>query len=428
MEQKTESDEINQLLDVNRIQQFYHFTDRSNINSILRNGGLISWKDCEKQGITIHCPGGESLSRSLDSYSGLEDYVRVSFVKDLPMLYVAKKEGRISDSVILRIDRAVATWKGTLYSDQNATRNVANVGSKLSNLENIQFNVFRQSYFDLEDDEKHYYSAEVLVHQRIPTEYILNLPCISSLTANHKLVIIGDSVTITWDVKHATRITLNGHEQNGNGQIKERITNNRQNYELTAYNEETDTSTNQSIEIVAIEQPTFTVDRDTLTKEKKEQAKLSWNVDNAITVTLITVGGRSQEVSANNSMKVSPETTTTYILKYRIGTTSEHIDGEKRIIINVYDTFDIVEEELKTLKNEMTLLEQNMKSMKDGITLLGQNMKTIEENDKTQKEKIIKDIKINRITNFITIIILVILIVIAIDVIITVGDATFICR
>ena len=76
----------------------------------------------------------------------------------------------------------------------------------------------------------------------------------------------------------------------------------------------------------------------------------------------------------------------------------------------------------------MTLLEKNMKSMKDGITLLGQNMKTIEENDKTQKEKIIKDIKINRITNFITIIILVILIVIAIDVIITVGDATFICR
>ena len=152
MEQKTESDEINQLLDVNRIQQFYHFTDRSNINSILSNGGLISWKDCEEQGITIPCPGGESLSRSLDSRSGLEDYVRVSFVKDLPMRFIAKKEGRISDPVILRIDREVATWTGTLYSDQNATKNGAHIGYNLSDLENIQFNVFRQSYSGLEDD------------------------------------------------------------------------------------------------------------------------------------------------------------------------------------------------------------------------------------------------------------------------------------
>jgi hypothetical protein len=341
MGQKTESDEINQLLDDNNIQQFYHFTDRSNIDSILRNGGLISWKDCEEQGITIHCPGGESLSRSLDSRSGLEDYVRVSFVKDLPMLFIAKKEGRISDPVILRIDREVATWTGTLYSDQNATKTGAHIGYNLSDLKYVKFNVFRQSYFDLEDDKKHYYSAEVLVHHRIPTEYILNLPCISSLTADRKLVMIGDSVTITWDVKHATRITLNGHEQNGNGQIEERITNNRQKYELTAYNEETDTSTSQSIEIDAIEQPTFTVDKDKLTRGKKERARLSWNVDNALTVNLVTDNGESQEVPANGSREVSPDISTTYTLKYCIGTTDENIKDEKVIKVYVYDALSI---------------------------------------------------------------------------------------
>ena len=45
-----------------------------------------------------------------------------------------------------------------IYSLVEYLKNNKELEPKLSNLENIQFNVFRQSYFDLEDDEKHYYS------------------------------------------------------------------------------------------------------------------------------------------------------------------------------------------------------------------------------------------------------------------------------
>ena len=57
-----------------------------------------------KKGISILKPGGGNLSRSLDARDGLQHYVRVSFVKDHPMMFVAMNEQRISNPVVLEID------------------------------------------------------------------------------------------------------------------------------------------------------------------------------------------------------------------------------------------------------------------------------------------------------------------------------------
>ena len=61
------------------ITKLYHFTDMANIQSIIDNGGLYSWVACENRGITIKKPGGSDTSRSLDSYRGLGNYVRLSW-------------------------------------------------------------------------------------------------------------------------------------------------------------------------------------------------------------------------------------------------------------------------------------------------------------------------------------------------------------
>lgn len=158
------------------ITKLYHFTDKTNIKSIIDNGGLYSWKACERKGITINRPGGSQTSRSLDSYRGLENYVRLSFTRKHPMMYVAQNDGRICNPVILEIDLSVARQSTTLFSDRNATKNGAIVASGYDGVKNIHFpTVTQDNHFDLLSDEKEFYQAEVLVYEKIPISSITNI-------------------------------------------------------------------------------------------------------------------------------------------------------------------------------------------------------------------------------------------------------------
>ena len=171
--------EFEELLSQNRITKLFHFTDRDNLESIIKNGGLYSWKDCEEKGITIPKPGGGgqgSTSWSLDERDGLEHYVRVSFTEQHPMMYVAMNENRISNPVILEIDPEVVYDESTRYSDRNATRNGAQVGGDLDDFRNIHFKTVKaRKHFDLDADEQPFYQAEVLVKNFIPLKYIRNI-------------------------------------------------------------------------------------------------------------------------------------------------------------------------------------------------------------------------------------------------------------
>ena len=176
MNKKANWEEYEQILRNNGTLKLYHFTDRDNLESIIQNGGLYSWADCVEKGITIPKPGGGDLSRMLDKRDGLERYARVSFVKDHPMMFVAMNEGRISNPVILEIDLEVALWEDTLYADRNMTKNGARVGGGLNDLKAIRFDLFRgRRYFDMTEDEKMYYKAEILVKNFIPLKYITNI-------------------------------------------------------------------------------------------------------------------------------------------------------------------------------------------------------------------------------------------------------------
>ena len=176
MEKKYNWQDYKTLLETQGVGKLYHFTDRDNLESIILNGGLYSWADCEQKGIVISKPGGEQLSRQLDSRDGLQHYVRLSFVTQHPMMYVAMNEGRISNPVILEIDPEVAYWDGTLYADRNATKTGANVGGILDDLRRVHFqSVKARKYFDLDESEQPFYQAEVLVKNFIPLQYIKNI-------------------------------------------------------------------------------------------------------------------------------------------------------------------------------------------------------------------------------------------------------------
>lgn len=158
------------------ITKLYHFTDRSNLNSIICNRGLLSWADCEEKGINIPNPGGDSSSRYYDQRDNLHHYVRLSFTNQHPMMFVARRDGRIPNPVILEIDKSVIFDDSTLFSNMNAVKREACIGGDISHFKNIHFSsVVRNRHFDLDPQEQKYFQAEILVKNYVPLESIYNI-------------------------------------------------------------------------------------------------------------------------------------------------------------------------------------------------------------------------------------------------------------
>ena len=168
--------EFQQVLQQNGVITLYHFTDRANIASIKKYGGLYSWDYCDKNDIIIPYQGGGTLSRDLDRKYSLQDYVRVSFTRNHPMMFVAQNEGRIQNPVILTISLDVCYFQETRFANMNATKTGHKQGKNLENLQSVHFNTVKQiNHFDLDELEKPYFQAEVLVKTWIPIKYITNI-------------------------------------------------------------------------------------------------------------------------------------------------------------------------------------------------------------------------------------------------------------
>lgn len=171
---RTDSFDFQSVLKKYGITKLYHFTDKNNIKSIIQNKGLFSWFYCLQNNIDIPVPGGNQLSRELDYNKGLQNYVRVSFTRNHPMMFV--EHNRNNQNVILEIDPTVILLNDSLYSDKNATRNDVNVGSTFSDFKKLRFDLFKHpNHFNLNEDDKPYYQGEILIKEHLPLEYILNI-------------------------------------------------------------------------------------------------------------------------------------------------------------------------------------------------------------------------------------------------------------
>ena len=129
----------------------------------------------QAKSIGIARPGGGPTSQNLDQHYGLEDFVRLSFAAEHPMMHVALKDGRIQSPVVLKIDPSICFLEDTKFSNLNATKTGHSNGATLAHLEAVKFHVVFDKYFDLSTEDKHYYQAEVLVKTWVPLRYITNL-------------------------------------------------------------------------------------------------------------------------------------------------------------------------------------------------------------------------------------------------------------
>jgi hypothetical protein len=109
---KSNKDEIRKYLLDNGIRYLYHFTEKQKVDSIIRYGGLFSYKRALDESIVMPVREDMALTRDKDAEKGLEDYVRTSFCPRLPKIKERQAEG--AELVLLKIDLDVALFETTL--------------------------------------------------------------------------------------------------------------------------------------------------------------------------------------------------------------------------------------------------------------------------------------------------------------------------
>ena len=170
---KEDQSAFRSLLDAEGVEYFYHYTAKSNLESIRKLGGLFSWQYCRDHAIDVPSPGGTDQTHYLDEKFGLLDYVRLSVCPDYPMAYVRKKAGL--DIVVLKIKRDVAFAKETIFSDINAIDENHVHGGDLQHLKNINISAALTEYPSLSGMLKKQHDAEIMVKECVPIEYIVNI-------------------------------------------------------------------------------------------------------------------------------------------------------------------------------------------------------------------------------------------------------------
>ena len=169
---KANKEEILQYLKENCIEFFYHFTERDKIRSIIKYGGLLSYRRCLDEGIVMPLREDMALSRDKDAKLGLEDYSRLSFCKRLPKIRVRQKEG--ADLVMLKISLDVALFEETIFTDIEATHDSVRYGNTFDDLLRVNL-PSTQSVSSTTDSRFLKSQAEILVKGFVPLKYIVNI-------------------------------------------------------------------------------------------------------------------------------------------------------------------------------------------------------------------------------------------------------------
>ena len=170
---KTQREEIRSYLQQNGINYLYHFTEKNRLQSIIRYGGLLSYKRCLDESGVMPVREDMALTRDIDARLGLEDYVRLSFCSRLPKIEERQAEG--AELVLLKIDPEVALFEDTLFTDIEATHEGMRLGNKFDDLRHVNIKATQKDICNPDDDDYWQRQAEILVKSFIPLKYIINI-------------------------------------------------------------------------------------------------------------------------------------------------------------------------------------------------------------------------------------------------------------
>jgi hypothetical protein len=107
---------MNEIIKKFKVDGVWHFTDEANFESIIGQGGLLSFAELQRRGIAIPAAGGNEWSHDADVHAGVQGFVHLAFIFNHPMLYRAKQDGRITRPYWLKIDPSVLTLSGVRFT------------------------------------------------------------------------------------------------------------------------------------------------------------------------------------------------------------------------------------------------------------------------------------------------------------------------
>lgn len=171
---KFEADQIEDFLRSVGVRCFYHFTAKSNLESIFRHNGLYSRLCLENNSIPISFAGGNDDSVMLDTMNNVKQYVHLSYNDDLPMKRRVTGEN-INELVVLKISTEVALFSPTLFTDSNAASYSCKIDKNLDFLKSLNLSAAMRKHVYRGDDDFRVNQAEVLVKTWVPLKYILNI-------------------------------------------------------------------------------------------------------------------------------------------------------------------------------------------------------------------------------------------------------------
>lgn len=157
---------------------FYHFTDIRNIPSI-RESGLLSHAELVNSCNTTFYPAGNTISQEVDADKGLNKYVHLCLHHKHPMEYIAKREGRVGNTVFLSVTLDVLDINGVFFTGEVANKSGVCLLEPENAYSELDLEVLYDglNFGDPQIRKRHNIAVkyELLVPNHVPLEY-LNLP------------------------------------------------------------------------------------------------------------------------------------------------------------------------------------------------------------------------------------------------------------
>lgn len=159
------------------IHTLYHFTDSSNIDSIL-NEGIYSNKQLQVREIEF-TPGGNTLSQELDQQNKLDDYVHLCLTPHHPMAHDAQNRGSIKDPKFLKISPTILdspNIAACMHVSVSSTAKIISLDDALSEINWTDWTSFwnNDAITGLEDFANNpIFKIEILVPKHIASSYLI---------------------------------------------------------------------------------------------------------------------------------------------------------------------------------------------------------------------------------------------------------------
>lgn len=161
------------------INKIWHFTDRVNIQSIMDSGGLLSLSELRRKRMNIPAPGGNQWSHDADITKGVDDYVHLAFTNDHPMLFIARKDNRITNPVWIQINTEVLASPHIRYTmDVSNKKGVCLLTAKEAVAELDCQVLFTQTDWKdpaIQARRRLALKSEILIPKRVPKEMFIEI-------------------------------------------------------------------------------------------------------------------------------------------------------------------------------------------------------------------------------------------------------------